>query len=268
MLRKTLKTIFILLGVFYCIGAGALYLNQEELLFIPHPLDQNHTYRDGEEVWVQVDDNVKLSCVHIKRPDSKGVIIYLHGNKGNIRRCLRQAYQFELESFDLFMPDYRGFGKSDGENSSESQMIDDMQKVFNHVKANYNPKHIILAGYSLGSGLASYLASQNSVDALFLVAPYTSLSDVKDMNGIPVPDFLMKYDFPSIDYLNDVTAPVTIVHAPNDSVIPFKCSEKLKKTYPNKINLIQTPSVGHRGVIFDPLISESLYKQLKSIHLL
>jgi pimeloyl-ACP methyl ester carboxylesterase len=267
MLNKYLKYIFIFLGVLYCIGAGALYLKQDDLLFLPHPLDDNHVYRDGEEVSVPVEEGINLSCVNIQKPSSKGIILYLHGNKGNIRRCLRQAYQFDVDSFDLFMPDYRGFGKSDGVNTSEAQMIGDVQAVFDFIVGEYQPKHIIVAGYSLGSGLASYLASKNQVDALFLVAPYTSLSDVKDMNGIPVPDFLMKYDFPSVQYLKDVHVPVTVIHAPDDEVIPFSCSETLKDNYPEKINLIQTSSVGHRGVIFDPLINTSLINQLKSIQL-
>jgi pimeloyl-ACP methyl ester carboxylesterase len=265
---KFIKFIFVIVLSLYGIGATALYFKQESLLFNPHKLSIDHQYRDGQEIRINVDEGVDLSCIYLQKTDSKGVIIYLHGNKGNNRRCLKQAYQFNLSEYDLIMPDYRGFGKSDGLNSSEDQMLNDVQKVYDYVLMNLKPQKIIMVGYSLGSGIASYIAAKNKVDALFLVAPYTSLSDVKDLMNVPIPDFLMKYDFKTKQFLNNVKCPIVSFHAENDEVIPYQCSIILRDLYPNKITNITTPAVGHRRVIFDPIISQTFRQKLIEYKLL
>jgi pimeloyl-ACP methyl ester carboxylesterase len=248
---KLVKWTGIVLLLFYVLMCSVLYFNQEKLVFLPRELPESHKYRDGAEVLVNVDENINLSCLYIEKPASEGVVLYLHGNKGNNRRCLNQAYQFNLPSYSLFMPDYRGFGKSDGRPVSEKQMLDDVQKVYDFIRKEYNPQKIIVVGYSLGSGMASYLAENNKVDELFLIAPFTSISDLKDEKYIPVPDFLVKYNFDTASRVERITCPITIFHSPQDEIIPYHCALKLKSLNPNAIDLITLVNVSHRSTIFN-----------------
>ena len=99
------------LYIVICIG---LYFVQESIIFDAHFLDADHRFRSGEEIRIPVDEDVSLSTYHLSVANPKGVILYFHGNRGNIRRCIRQIERFAPTGFELYMPDYRGYGKSDG----------------------------------------------------------------------------------------------------------------------------------------------------------
>ena len=176
---KTVKRIFYFLAILYAIICIALYFGQEKLWFNPSKLSENHRFRAGEEISIKVAKDTDLNCLWLKEEGSKGVILYLHGNKGSNRRCLRQARSVAGNKFDIFMPDYRGFGKSGGSIRSQKSFYADVQKVYDYLKTKYEEDRIAIVGYSLGSGLASYLAANNSPGRLFLVAPYISFIDLK-----------------------------------------------------------------------------------------
>lgn len=240
-----------------------LYFNQEKLIFFNEPLPADHVFRDGRELFIPVDERINLNCLALEVDNPKGTVIYLHGNKGNNRRCLRQAYNVMPQGYNLIMPDYRGFGKSGGVPQSEEQMLSDMQKVYDYVRDKIDGNNIIIVGYSLGSGMASFLAENNKAEHLFLLAPYTSMSDVKDARYVPVPDFLMKYDFDTDERIANIDCPVTIFHSPNDEVIPYKCSVDIKKRH-NKVEFLTIPNVGHRGLIFSDIVSSTIQDRINS----
>jgi len=124
----------------------------------------------GEEIEIDVSDEISLNTLWMKEPNAKGLIIYWHGNKGNLRRCSRQAEMVAGNDYDILIPDYRGYGKSDGYIYSESQLLEDAQKVYDWAVQHYNENQIILLGYSLGTGVASYLAAHNQ-PATFPISP-------------------------------------------------------------------------------------------------
>lgn len=241
----------------YVIFCGVLYFTQERIIFNPDKLPEDFDFRMGEEVEIPVEKNISLNCLWLKDADSKGVILYLHGNRGSNRRCLRQAETMAGYGYDIFMPDYRGYGKSDGEIESEAQMQSDVQQVYDFLKKHYAEEKIVLAGYSLGSGLATRLASNNHPQQLILLAPYTSMVDLKNRMVPFVPDFVLKYPLKSEDYLRRVNVPVTMFHGTSDEVIPFESSEKLQALNPDLFQLISMHE-GHRGVIFSPVFRQKV----------
>ncbi|MFQ5448656.1 MAG: serine aminopeptidase domain-containing protein, partial [Saprospiraceae bacterium] len=111
-MMKLLKRAIALAAILYAVLCAGLFLGQERILFHPGKLPEDYVFRAGEEVEIGVDDGVSLNCLWLKEPASKGVILYLHGNKGSNRRCLHQAQTMTGNGYDIFMPDYRGFGKS------------------------------------------------------------------------------------------------------------------------------------------------------------
>ena len=127
---KIIRNILAVFLLVYVIACASLYFVQDEFWFNPSKLPSSHEFRSGEEVNLEVEEGVSINCLWMKEPRSKGVILYLHGNKGSNRRCWRQAQNIAGNQFDIFMPDYRGFGKSDGENYSERQLFADMQIVY------------------------------------------------------------------------------------------------------------------------------------------
>lgn len=259
---KWIKRLGIAFFIFYALVCGMLYAAQERIIFHPDKLSEDYAYDEGEEVELKVDNDVSLNCLWMKEPNPKGVILYLHGNKGSNRRCYHQAQSMAGNGYDIFMPDYRGFGKSDGEIVSEQQLFSDMQVAYDYLKNHFEEDHIVVVGYSIGTGMASYLAANNHPQQLMLLAPYTSVMDLKNGKAPFLPDFLLKYPLLNKDYLKKVKFPVTLFHGTLDEVIPFENSEKLKTINPNLFKLVILPE-GHRGVIFSPIFQETVGKLLK-----
>lgn len=261
---KLLKKLGLILLIGYVLLCVGLYTQQNRIFFNPQKLSNNHTFRAGEEVAIKVADNISLNCIWLKEPRSKGVILYLHGNKGSNRRCLYQAQNMAGNQYDIFMPDYRGYGKSDGTIYSEQQLYADVQKVYNFLKQHYTEQQIVLAGYSLGSGMASWLAAHNQPQQLFLIAPYISLVDMKNrFTYFAFPDFLVKYPLNNRQHLATVRCPVTLFHGTNDELIPFDSSETLQEVNPTNIQLIPLEGVGHRRAIFDGQFRATVRELLK-----
>ncbi|TXF85039.1 lysophospholipase [Neolewinella aurantiaca] len=260
-MKKWLKRIAIFFGVLYLVLAVVIYVKQEALIFHPRAHAEDYSYGDYPEIWITTPDGTRLHGLHL-RNGGKGVILYLHGNVGDNGRSLRQTRSLQDLGYDLFLVDYRGFGKSEGSLNSEADMTEDLQAVYDHLKTEFNENQIIVTGYSLGSGPASYLAANNKPEAVVLVAPYTSLMDMKNLFFWVFPDFLMKYELDNRANLARATSPVYILHGTDDELIPLEMGQELEALDPDRIKLVELNGVGHRGAIlnsmFRAVVSESL----------
>ena len=156
-----------------------------------------------------------------------------------------------MEGYDIFIPDYRGYGKTEGRVTSNAQLLSDAQRAYDHVKDHYEEKDIIVVGYSLGTGMASHVAmAPHKPRHLFLAAPYTSLTDVKDKYLWMFPDFLLKYRLSNEDHLDKVTAPITLMHGTADEIIDYDLGAALKQKYP-RVEFVSKEGMSHRRLIFN-----------------
>jgi len=247
---KVLKYFIFLLITLYVIGCAGLYVAQDDIIFRPTALNDDTSYRWGQEVYIDVGDDVKLHGLYQKRPNSKGAILYLHGNRGNTRWCQRQAETFDGYGMDVLLIDYRGYGKSGGKINSMAQLEEDMDKVYEWLASKYANGTMWVAGYSLGSGLASYLASKYESESLILIAPYMSIEKMKDQFMPLIPDFLIKYPLNNVKYLNQYDGDIAIFHGTEDEVIPYEHAVVLHERASKKVELFTLENTGHRGAIF------------------
>ena len=247
-LKGVLKAIFILYGLL-CIG---LWFVQDKLLFNPSKLPENYVFSKKNEVEIEVDKGIFLNALWMRTEKAKGVILYLHGNRGSNKRCQHQARNMANNGYDILMVDYRGYGKSDGEIDSQAQLYADVQKVYEYLKESYREDQIILAGYSLGSGMASYLAANNRPQQLVMIAPYLNFYELKKRYiPIYIPNLFVKYPLDNNSHLEKVNCPVTIFHGTNDRVIPFEHGEQLAANFRDKVELVTLKNESHRGAIFN-----------------
>ncbi|MEO1259778.1 MAG: alpha/beta fold hydrolase [Bacteroidota bacterium] len=260
---KWIKRLMYFILFVYAVLCAALFFFQEKIIFQPDKLPENHVFRAGEEVEIEVDKGISLNCLWLKERPSKGVILYLHGNRGSNRRCLYQAQNMDGHGYDIFMPDYRGFGKSEGQVKNDRQLYRDVQKVYDFLKEKYPEHKIVVVGYSLGTGMASYLAAHNNPQQLVLLAPYVSMLDMKDRHAPLVPDFLLKFKLRNDKHLAIVECPVTLFHGTADRVIPFVSSEILKEVKSEAIELVTLRNEGHRGTIFNNLFRRKIGEMLR-----
>jgi len=117
------------------------------------------TAPDIHEVAIDV-PGAWLSALHLKLPNPKGVVFFLHGNAGSLENWFVNPEFYRHANYDLFMVDYRGYGKSTGRIESEAQLRADVCAVWATVVPQYTGRKVVVYGRSLGSGLAAGLAAE------------------------------------------------------------------------------------------------------------
>lgn len=247
-----ITTIIVSIYLIVCIG---LYFYQEKFIFHPLKLDKNYVFNfEGkyEEVTINLFDGKKLHGLLFKADSSKGLIFYLHGNAGNLSTWGELAKNYQEIGYDVFMLDYRGYGKSEGTIESQEQLFHDVQHAFDFIKTKYCESDIVILGYSIGTGIASSLATNNSPKLLVLQAPFYSMSDMMEKQFSIIPKFLLRYKFPNNEFLKKSTIPVVIFHGRDDEIIPYESSERLLKESQTIDTLISLPLQGHNGMTENP----------------
>lgn len=248
MLKKILIWTGSIILAIYLLIITLIFFTQENLLFYPEKLasDYSFTYNiPFEELKINVDKEININGLLFKADSTKGLIFYLHGNGGSLATWGRAAKPFLANNYDCFIFDYRGYGKSSGEITSEGQLHEDIQKVYNEVTKNYDEKNVIIVGYSLGTGLASKLASQNHPQKLILQAPYNNIGYLLNLHYPLLPEFALRYPITTDVFLEKVEAPVTVLHGDEDKLIPIECSFKLKEGFKKIDKLIILKGANH-----------------------
>jgi pimeloyl-ACP methyl ester carboxylesterase len=246
-MKKTLIKAFAVVAALYIGVCALLYFFQEKIIFHPQKLGHNYAFEFAEpfeELNIKTDDGVLLNGALFKSDSSQGVIFYLHGNGGSVGSWGVVAKTYLDLHYDVFFLDYRGYGKSDGTIRSQDEIFNDSQTVYNFLKTKYPEEKIIVLGYSIGTGPASKVASDNSPQLLILQAPYYSLTDVMRTRYPFIPTFILKYKFATNEYLKNCRAPVVIFHGDRDEVVRYNSSVKLKNDFPN-VTLITLHDQGH-----------------------
>lgn len=244
-----------------------LYFLQEKLIFLPTKLDQGYEYvfdQPFTEFFLNSEDGARLNALHFKNENPKGVILYFHGNAGDLSRWGNITSFFVDKNYDVILMDYRTYGKSTGKLSEEA-LYADAQLFYDYAKQLYDENMIVIYGRSLGTGIAACIASKNNPDKLVLETPYYSLMDVAKSRFPFLPiETLMKYKIPSNEFIKKVNCPITIFHGTDDAVVPydsgkrlFDCIEHSKKQF------ITIDRGGHNNLIEFRIYLESINNILK-----
>lgn len=228
---------------------------QEKLIFIPQKLSKDFQFnfpQNFEEINIKMKNNVLLNGILFKANYSKGVIFYLHGNGGSLSSWGGVAPTYTDLNYDVFMIDYRGYGKSGGSISSQQQLYEDLQTVYDGLKKKYSEDKIIVLGYSIGTGLAAEIASANNPKLLILQAPYYSLTDMMRHRYPLIPTFILKYKFATNEFIKNCKMPIVVFHGNEDEVINYESSLKLKEFFKTTDTLIILNGQGHNGMTNNP----------------
>lgn len=214
---------------------ASLYLFQDKILFRPTVLEQDYQFEfahNFEEVFLNTDEGAVINAIHFKVENPKGVILYFHGNQGDLQRWGKVTEYFVDMDYDVFVMDYRTYGKSKGILNEES-LYKDAESMYNYVKEHYAENGITVYGRSLGTTFAAYVAAINNPKQLILETPYYSMIDVAKNRFplIPVKKF-MNYEFPTFSFIDDVKCNTTIFHGTSDKVVPFSSGQKLFQVAP------------------------------------
>jgi len=244
------------------------YFNQEKFYFHPKVLTTDYQYQfdaEFEEINIPVAPNNTLNTLLFKSNNSKGVILYLHGNAGALHDWGMRSKLYTDNNYDILFVDYRGFGKNKNQLENEKTLHSDIQQVYNFLKTKYQENNIIVLGFSIGSGLAANIAANNSPKLLILEAPYYSFKSLVKKIAPFVPGFLISYKIPTYEYLKKTTCPVVIFHGKNDQLItPEGNSIQLQQLDPNNITLHLIDDCNHNGIYSSNYYDENLPRILRS----
>ncbi|HEX9980198.1 MAG TPA: alpha/beta fold hydrolase [Flavobacterium sp.] len=141
-MKYGIRILGLLIGI-YVLVCLAMFANQESLIFLPEklPADFKFQHRGNfTELDIPVDDDSHINGLLFKTANPRGLIFYLHGNAGSLKNWGNVAETYNLMGYDVFIMDYRGFGKSGGNIGSEQQFFSDVQIAYNHMKAQYQER--------------------------------------------------------------------------------------------------------------------------------
>jgi uncharacterized protein len=247
---KTILSSLVIVVALYLVMCAVLYRIQERLIFFPEQLSPAHRYdfpTTFREVTWEV-DGAALHALHFTVEHPRGAILYLHGNAGSLRSWGHVASTFTERGYDVLIPDYRGYGKSSGRLTHERMLLQDAEVAYSYLQEQYADKRIILYGRSLGTGIATYLATVHPPHMLILETPYVSLRDLATRQFPFVPPLLLKYPLRTDRWISAVTSPVYLLHGTHDEVIPYSSSERLLASITSEHELFTIPGGGHNNL--------------------
>lgn len=230
-----MKKYSLLLILFLCATTCTLAQSDDRFYFPTKEWDSIDEQLQYEEVNLQT-DSVTLNGIFLKPESSpKGTVLFFHGSGGNVSRYLFMTQSLVAQAYQVFMIDYRGYGKSTGK-PTHLNIAADGQLVFDYLLAREDvaDDKLILFGASLGTQVATKLArdNQDRVRALVLDGPFRSFTAMALHYAPESQHALIRENlrFPyaaeeDIQYLSGI--PVLIVHSWEDKEAPFEGAEAL-----------------------------------------
>jgi alpha-beta hydrolase superfamily lysophospholipase len=215
----TALCIYIGLAVFlFLFQSRLMYFPDRGLISTPHEIGARY-----EAITFQTEDRVDLSAWFVPADDSKGVILFCHGNAGNISHRIGYLEVFLRLGLSTFIFDYRGFGTSDGVPTEQGTYLD-AKAAWKYLveKRGVPPDRIVIFGESMGGAVAAWLAQTNRPAALILQSTFTSVPDLASRLYPFVPArWIVRYGYNTREYIGRVDCPVLIVHSCEDEIVPY-----------------------------------------------
>lgn len=236
-----------------------LWFKQEKLLFAPDVLAASHPLAKAPDIHELTIDvpGATLSALHLRLPAPKGVVFFLHGNGGSLESWFINPEFYRRANYDLFMIDYRGYGKSTGQIESEAQLRADVRAAWATVAPQYAGRKVVFYGRSLGTGLAAGLAAElgDIPDLTVLVSPYISMTALAAEHYSWVPQALLRYPLRTSELVGRIRGPLMLIHGEQDQLIPSSHSDTLKMLAPQAM-LLHIADAAHNDLQdFDAYLS-------------
>lgn len=188
-----------------------------------------------DDVFFKADDGTKLHGWYIPRDGARTLLLFFHGNAGNLSdRTDNIIHLHQQVGVDVFIMDYRGYGKSEGRPDEKGLCMDGRAALAKARElADGAGKKIAIFGRSLGGAVAADVAADNDCDGLILESTFKSIPDIANALFPILPaGRVLKTKFKSIDKIGRIDAPKLIIHGERDSLIPFSHGRALYDAAP------------------------------------
>jgi fermentation-respiration switch protein FrsA (DUF1100 family) len=227
-----------------------LFLSQRTLIYHPSkdvPEPAQYGVSDMQVVRIRTPDGFSLHCWwRAPSRTDRTTFLYFHGNAGNIGDRAFKVRRYLDAGYGVLLVGYRYNADADGRPSEEG-LYADGQAAYAFLRGHGVPAdRIVVYGESLGSGVATHVATTNEVGAVVLEAPYTSIGDVAQTHYWYVPARWLILDrFDSLERIGQLKVPVLVLHGESDTVIPVKFGRKLFEAARQPKEAYFVPGGGH-----------------------
>lgn len=234
-LRKRLAMFLLYILVAYALLLVFVRLFEHRMIFFPNypgrlEGDWHTRTLAPEDVWLTAADGTKLHAWWIACATAKFTFLAFHGNASNIANRA-PAYEFLRDiPANVLALEYRGYGHSEGK-PSEAGLYLDADAAYQYLVStkHLDPKSIVSFGQSLGTAVAADLAAHQVVGGLVLEAPFPSASRVASETFwfLPGLSLLVRSQFDTQSKLQQIIAPILVVHCMQDPVLPFQFGQEV-----------------------------------------
>ena len=252
MIRKAMMSIAIVLLTLYGGVAALLYVSQRDYLYFPDVARPAGVLADVpslREVELVTSDGLRLLAWYVPPPQGGPVLLYFHGNGGNLANRTARLVGFAEAGLGVLMPEYRGYGGNKGE-PTETGLYADAAAAMDFLRAQgVGTERIVVYGESLGTGVATHIAADLRVAALVLEAPYTSIAAMaaRQFPFLPV-SLMLKDRFDSLSRIAKVRAPLLVLQGERDAVVPPALGRELFAAAPEPKEFWSVPDGGHNDL--------------------
>lgn len=228
-----------------------LYLLQGSMVFLANLPGRTLDATPGnidlayEDVQIDTADGERLHGWYVPAANARGVLLFFHGNAGNISHRLESILIFNRLGLDVLIVDYRGYGRSSGKPSEQGTYLDARAAWDFLVGQKQLPSaKIVVFGRSLGGAvgaqLAAGLAAGQQPAAVIIESSFTSGADMaRRLYPIYPARLLTRLEYPVIDYVRSLHCPVLVVHSRDDEIIPFAMGQEIYAAAPQPKDFIE-----------------------------
>jgi len=230
---KETMTSFVIYAVIGLLLLNVLmYFQQPQMIFFPMselyqtPADWGLEY---EDVTLNAEDDVQLHGWYLQKRESEQVLLFFHGNAGNISHRRDSIQVFHRLGLNVLIIDYRGYGLSEGK-PSEQGLYRDATAAWRYLteEKGFDPENVIIFGRSLGGAVAAKLAAGVQARGLILESTMSSAGDfARAVFKILSRLVVIRYDFNTAQHIQRVNYPVLVLHSPEDEIMPFHLGKKV-----------------------------------------
>jgi len=201
------------------------------------------------EIFIETVDSLKLQAYFAPYRESGQILIYFHGNAGNLSHRLTDILQIHRFGINVLALSYRGFGQSDGKPSEEGIYLDGKAAYQYAIDVlGFRPRDVILFGRSIGTAVAVHTAQDLNVGGLILVSPLTTGKAHAAYHGFGPLALLAGRSFDNAGRMHRIKCPLLVIHGTKDNVIPLSMGRELYHLAPVDKQFLEVPAAGHNDL--------------------
>ncbi|MDH3976321.1 MAG: alpha/beta hydrolase [Deltaproteobacteria bacterium] len=222
------------------------------LAFYPDKTDiipGNRLPENVKEIFIETEDKLSIQAYFIPNKSSDNILLYFHGNAGNICHRLPDLLQINSFGINVLGISYRGYGKSEGKPSEEGIYMDGRAALkYATEKLGFAEENVILLGRSIGTAAAIETALNRNIKGLILVTPLTSGKDEARAAGVGSLSSLAGASFNNIGKIDRLSCPLLVIHGTNDDVIPFEMGKALFNRAKGEKKFVKIEGADHNNI--------------------